>query len=92
VLHKQLGVFAYTVELRREIKDAFPLKRFECAHLVLSEAVKVCDFLRRVLSTDETSCHITGCINGHNSTSRMLHLQIQLHMQLAHIVRRLRWG
>jgi hypothetical protein len=92
VLHKQLGVCAYTVELRREIKDAFTLKRFECAHLVVSEAVKVYDFLRQVLSTDDTSFHITGCINGHNSTSRIRHLQLQLHMQLAHVVHRLRWG
>jgi len=91
-MYKQLGVCAYTVELRLEIKDAFPLKRFECAHLVLSEAVKFYDFLRQVFPTDETSCHITGCINGHTSTSRIRHLQLQLHMQLAHIVHRLRWG
>jgi hypothetical protein len=58
VLHKQLEVCAYTVEPRREIKGVFPLKSFECAHRVLSEAVKVYDFLRRILSTDETSCHI----------------------------------
>ena len=73
VLYKQVGACAYTVEVRREIKYAFPLKSFECAHLVLSEAVKVYGFLRRVLPADETSCHITGCINGHNSTSRIRH-------------------
>jgi len=39
VLHEKLGVCAYTVELRREITDAFPQKKFECGHLVLSEAV-----------------------------------------------------
>jgi hypothetical protein len=65
IIHKHLRLYAYKIQLKREITpDDWP-KRYDFASLRLN---KIDDdaFLHEIWFTDEATFHMNGCVNQHN--------------------------
>ena len=70
VLHRNLRLYAYKVQLLQALKAEDKPRRKEFAVTMLGRLDSDPGFLKRVCFSDESTFHVSGLINRHNSRIR----------------------